>query len=315
MLAYSGKGRFVVKPHDLNKVITEMLHLLEVSISKKISLRLHLAPELPTVNVDAAQIQQVIMNLVTNASDAIGDREGTIRLMTSSRDLDQAFLTQVVQNQGLAPGCYVIIEVGDTGCGMTPEVQARIFDPFFTTKLTGRGLGLSATMGILRGHQAGLKIYSEPERGTTFKLYFPACHTRAAEPECCSYHGNRLADATILLVDDEHLIREAGRAMLETLGLKVLLASDGQEALEHFRRGGQRVDLVLMDLTMPKMDGREAFEAIRTLQPTQPILLSSGYNEQESVQEFLGRELAGFIQKPYTLQTLRDKLQEVLNMS
>ncbi len=310
MLAYSGKGRFVVKPHDLNQVIQEMVHLLEVSISKKIALRLNLAEQLPHVQADAAQIQQVIMNLVTNASDAIGVREGTIRIVTQARTLDEGFLKKVFHNQDLRPGRYTVVEVGDTGCGMTPEVQARIFDPFFTTKVTGRGLGLSATIGILKGHCAGMKIYSEVGKGTTFKLFFPAIE---AEPTP-ALGGDRsvftMGRASVLLVDDEEVIREAGKAMLQSLGLQVFMAADGQEAVDVFHRGIAQVDLVLMDLTMPRLDGREAFLAIRELKPDLPIVLSSGYNEQESVQEFLGQGLAGFIQKPYTLQALAAVLQE-----
>ena len=310
MLAYSGKGRFVVKPHDLNQVIHEMVHLLEVSISKKIALRLHLAEQLPLVQADAAQIQQVIMNLVTNASDAIGDREGTVRIVTQSRSLDEAFLRKVFHNQDLRPGRYAMVEVGDTGCGMAPEVLARIFEPFFTTKVTGRGLGLSATIGILKGHRAGLKIYSEVGKGTTFKLFFPAVEAEAATTDSPGQGVLTLGRAHVLLVDDEDVIRDAGRAMLQALGMEVLVASDGQEAVEVFQRGIAKVDLVLMDITMPRMDGREAFLAIRELHPSLPIVLSSGYNEQESVQEFLGRDLAGFIQKPYTLHALGSVLQE-----
>jgi signal transduction histidine kinase/CheY-like chemotaxis protein/ABC-type amino acid transport substrate-binding protein len=312
MLAYSGKGRFVVKPHDLNTVIREMVHLLEVSVSKKIALRLHLADRLPPVQADAAQIQQVIMNLVTNASDAIGDQEGTIRIHTYTRGLDEAFLKKVFHNQDLEPGAYVIVEVSDTGCGMPPDVQARIFDPFFTTKVTGRGLGLSATIGILKGHRAGLKIYSEVGKGTTFKLFFPAAGAEpvvdGGAPGTCP----PMARAGVLLVDDEEVIREAGKSMLESLGLDVLLASDGQQALDLIRRGGEKVDLVLMDITMPHMDGREAFLAIRALNPALPVILSSGYHEQETIQDFLGRGLSGFLQKPYTLQALSEALRGVM---
>jgi signal transduction histidine kinase/ActR/RegA family two-component response regulator len=312
MLAYSGKGRFVVRAYDLNQVVQEVTHLLEVSIPKKIALRFQLAPSLPPVEADAAQIQQVIMNLVTNAADAIGEAEGTIRLATDVMHLDRAYLDQVFQGQDLVPGTYVTLEASDTGCGMTPEVQNRIFEPFFTTKVAGRGLGLSATMGILKGHRAGMRIYSEPGRGTTFKLLFPTGSVREEEITTPAFAPALDRKATVLLVDDEEMIRESAAAVLESLGLSVLTAGNGLEALETVRREGSRVDVVLMDLTMPQMDGREAFHAIRRIQPRLPVILSSGYNEQESIHDFMGRGLAAFLQKPYTLRALEQTVLEVL---
>ncbi|MDP1831731.1 MAG: response regulator [Geothrix sp.] len=312
MLAYSGKGRFVVRSYDLNHVVQEVTHLLEVSISKKIALRFDLAPALPLVEADAAQIQQVIMNLVTNAADAIGDRDGTIRLTTGSLHLDRSYLDQVFQGQELPPGTYVSLEVSDTGCGMASEVMGRIFEPFFTTKVAGRGLGLSATMGILKGHRAGMRIYSEPGRGTTFKLLFPTSEVKREEEAAQTAAPALARKATVLLVDDEEMIREAAAAVLESLGLTVITASDGLEALEAVQRTDIQVDVVLMDLTMPRMDGREAFQAIRRIHPGLPVILSSGYNEQESIQDFMGRGLAAFLQKPYTLRALERTVLEVL---
>ncbi len=312
MLAYSGKGRFVVRSYDLNHVVQEVTHLLEVSIPKKIALRFDLAEALPAVEADAAQIQQVIMNLVTNAADAIGDREGTIRLITGTHQLDRAYLDQVFQGQDLLPGSYVTLEVSDTGCGMTGEVQERIFEPFFTTKVAGRGLGLSATIGILKGHRAGMRIYSEPGRGTTFKLLFPSTEVKRQEEAIQTALPALAHQATILLVDDEEMIREAATAVLESLGLTVIPACDGREAVAAVQRPDLKLDLVLMDLTMPHMDGKEAFQIIRRIQPTLPVILSSGYNEQESVQSFSGRGLDAFLQKPYTLRALERTVLEVL---
>ncbi len=312
MLAYSGKGRFVVRSYDLNHVVQEVTHLLEVSIPKKIALRFDLAEALPPVEADAAQIQQVIMNLVTNAADAIGDREGTIRLITGTHQLDRAYLDQVFQGQDLLPGSYVTLEVSDTGCGMTGEVQERIFEPFFTTKVAGRGLGLSATIGILKGHRAGMRIYSEPSRGTTFKLLFPTTEVKRQEEAIQTALPALARKATILLVDDEEMIREAATAVLESLGLTVIPACDGREAVAAVQRPDLKLDLVLMDLTMPHMDGKEAFQIIRRIQPNLPVILSSGYNEQESVQSFSGRGLDAFLQKPYTLRALERTVLEVL---
>jgi len=309
MLAYSGKGRFLVQNRDLNQVIREMVHLLEVSISKKVALRLGLAGTPVPIQADAAQIQQVLMNLVTNAADAIGDQEGTIRITTETMALDRAYLDQVFQGQELRPGTYAVMEVQDTGCGMSPEVLSRIFDPFFTTKATGHGLGLSATLGILRGHHAGLRIYSEPGRGSTFKVLFPVADGVAEEEGPTAAAPVTLAGLRVLLVDDEVMLRESTSEALQSLGVAVVLAADGQEAVDLVTQQGPSLDLVFMDLTMPRMDGREAFQRIRRLCPGVPVVLTSGYNEQESIQDFIGRGLAGFLQKPYTLKALGETLQ------
>jgi len=308
MLAYSGKGRFVVRSHDLNEVVQEMVHLLHVSISKKIALRLKLMPDLPPIEADGAQIQQVIMNLVTNASDAIGDREGIISLTTSVLHLDEHYIAQIFSTQNLVPGRYITLEVSDTGCGINPEIIEKIFDPFFTTKTSGRGLGLSAMLGILRGHGGGFKIYSELGRGTTFKIFLPQGTSAPAAPEFRPPEDTQELQGLVLLVDDEPTIRESLQAALESFGMRVITAIDGQDALERFREDPDAIDLVLMDLTMPRMDGREAFLEMCRIRPQVPVILSSGYNEQESIREFLGKGLAGFIQKPYRLSELRKKV-------
>lgn len=313
MLAYSGKGRFVVRHLDLNEVVREMTHLLQVSISKKIGLRFRFASSLPAIEADAAQIQQVIMNLVTNASDAIGDEEGTITISTHLQELDPLDIARIFSAQELGPGRFVVLEVGDTGCGISPETLDRIFDPFFTTKASGRGLGLSAMLGILRGHGGGFKIYSEVGRGTLFKVYFPA----GQEPAVASFRPAAEAEGelhgTVLVVDDEPAILKTLDTMLRRFGLQVITARDGVEALERFQENRDCVDLVLMDLTMPRMDGRETFVRMRRLCPDLSVILSSGYNEQETVQDFLGKGLAGFIQKPYQLKELRKILASALS--
>jgi PAS domain S-box-containing protein len=312
MLAYSGKGRFVVKLRDINEVVEEMTHLLHVSISKKALLRLHLTPGLPPVEADGAQLQQVVMNLVTNASEALGEQDGVISISTGPMDLDEAYIASAFPTQTLSAGRYVTLEVNDTGQGMPPEVMDRIFDPFFTTKPTGRGLGLSAMLGILRGHQAGLKIYSEVGRGSSFKVFFPAALGDAPASET-EVHEEVLAfRCTVLLVDDEPSVLEATRPALEALGLRVVTAKDGLEAVECFQRDPKAIDLVLMDLTMPRLDGREAFQSMRRIRPDIRVILSSGYNEQESIQPFVGKGLAGFLQKPYTLDALRNALRKGL---
>jgi len=313
MLAYSGRGHFEVRPHDLNAVVRDLSHLLEVSISKKVRLHLGLAPDLPPIQADVAQFQQVVMNLVTNASDAIGDREGTIHITTSLRDLDSAALRNEFRLDAPRPGRHVILEVEDTGCGMTPEVLDRIFDPFFTTKATGRGLGLSAMLGILRGHGAGLNISSQVGRGSIFRLCFPAAEAVSAYgkpqdpgPDQAALRG------LVLLVDDEDQILRATGMALASLGFGVVTAMDGLEALARFQAHREDLCLVLMDLTMPRLDGREAFQTMRSLDPTIPVVLSSGFTEQDSLQTFPEGGPAGFLQKPYQLKSLKAAIQGAL---
>jgi PAS domain S-box-containing protein len=311
MLAYSGRGHFVVKPYDLNEVVREVTHLLEVSISKKIRLRFDLEPDLPAIQADAGQIQQVVMNLVTNASDAIGDRDGGIHLSTSVATFDERELRSIYHAESLKAGRYVLLEVTDTGSGMTSEVMARIFDPFFTTKATGRGLGLSAMLGILKGHGAGLHITSEEGRGSSFRLCFPASEEPTAlSPPATEANSSRRLQGRILLVDDEDRVLETIGSALSVLGLEVLFARDGLEALERFRE--DRPDLVLMDLTMPRMDGREAFRAMHDLDPSIPVVLSSGYAAGDTIGTHAGEGPAGFLQKPYQIRELRLLLEQVL---
>jgi two-component system cell cycle sensor histidine kinase/response regulator CckA len=313
MLAYSGKGRFVVEPIDLSELVEEMAHLLQVSVSKKAVLRVHFASGLPPVMADATQLRQVIMNLITNASEAIGDRSGVISIATGLMECDRAYFRGSVLDENLPEGAYAFLEVTDTGVGMTPETLARIFDPFFTTKFQGRGLGLSAVLGIVRGHRGAVKVYTEPGKGSTFKVLLPAAREalplRRGKPAAPSAAGTP-GGATVLLADDDPTIRSVGKAMLEKLGYAVLLARDGTEALEIFRSRARDVGAVLLDLTMPSMDGEECFRELRRIRGDVRVILSSGYNEQEVVQRFTGKGLAGFIQKPYVMAALRDRLAE-----
>jgi PAS domain S-box-containing protein len=311
MLAYSGKGRFVVEPLDLNRIVAEIAHLLTVSISKKVRLEYKLAPVLPSIEVDSAQLQQVVMNLITNASEAIGETDGTITIGTGLREIEAREMDTVFSGQGLEPGPYVTLRVSDTGCGMKSEVLTRIFDPFFSTKGSGRGLGLSAMLGILRGHQAGIEIESEPGAGSVFQVHFRASQAEIPEsvrtesgPPLDLFHGK------VLLVDDEADLRASFAGMLVHLGFQVVAARDGIEALDRFRPG--EFSLVFMDLTMPRMDGNEAFRQMKVLDPDVKVVLASGYSEQEAVEPLLGIRPAGFIQKPFSLQALTAVLEKAL---
>jgi signal transduction histidine kinase len=313
MLAYAGKGAFSVKPIDLNKLVEEMGRMLEVSISKKALLRYDLSKKLPAIRADAAQIRQVAMNLIINASEAIDDQGGIISVRTGYLENDQVDLKDYPFADELAQGPYVFMEVADTGCGMDSTTLSKIFDPFFTTKFTGRGLGLPAVLGIVRSHQGALKIDSAPGQGTTFRILFPAMET-AIETIGPEKNGKDTwkGRGLILLVDDEESVRDLCGRMLEHMGFEVVTADDGRKALEVFKKHQNRIQCVLLDLTMPDMDGSEAFIELRRLDPGLRVLLCSGYNEQTLVNGFFEKGLSGFIQKPYQLNDLKMKLKSVL---
>jgi len=313
MLAYSGRGTFVIKALDLNRLIREMTHLLEVSISKKVLFEFALDPFIPLIDADEGQIQQVVMNLVTNASEAIGDREGLILLGTSMQELGEETLVGHLPGQDLKPGTYVTFQVKDSGCGMSQEVIDHIFEPFFTTKFSGRGLGLSALLGIVKAHRGGIRIDSEPGAGSTFRIYFPASAEQPATPKETPELSQQLSRGTLLIAEDEPMVRLSTVEMMKNMGYQVLEAPDGVEAVEQFRLHGAEISAVILDLTMPRMDGREALREILKLQPSAKVIICSGYHEQEALQGTEARAIAGFLPKPYRMKELRAILEKVLN--
>jgi len=310
MLAYSGKAQFLSRPLDIGHLVREMAHLLSVSISKKIELCLEIADELPAVVGDPAQLQQVVMNLVINASDAIQDQDGTIRVAAQVQQLDAEELAAGFPGQSMAPGRFVALTVQDNGQGMAAHTLSRIFDPFFTTKFHGRGLGLAALLGIVKAHQGGVRVQSQPGQGTTFNVLLPAssqaARVAATETGGEHYRGSGL----VLLVEDEPDIRASTTAFLRRIGFEVVQAADGRAGVQQVREHLARVRMVLLDYTMPHMDGAECFRQIQLLAPDLPVLMTSGFSEGVSTHALDG--LAGFIQKPYTLSRLRAKIQEVL---
>jgi PAS domain S-box-containing protein len=311
LLAYSGKGRFVVEPLDINRLIEEMIHLLEVSISKKAILRYNLSENLPSVEGDATQLRQIIMNIVINASDAIGDKSGVIAISTGCIDCDRNYLKGVWIEDGIPEGLYVYLEIADTGCGMDRETVSKIFDPFFTTKFTGRGLGMAAVLGIVKGHSGAIKVYSEPGKGTTFKVLLPAGERPAVIFNVDQNASDWKGYGKVLLVDDEETVCAIGSDMLRILGFEVITAADGNEALSRYKET-QGLRCVILDLTMPHKDGEQTFRELRMLDPEVRVIMSSGYNEHEINQKFAGKGLSGFIQKPYKLSTLKEVLQNAL---
>ena len=314
MLAYSGKGRFVVGPLDLNDLIQSTTHLLSISISKNCVLRFNLAPNLPATIADATQMRQIIMNLVINASEAIGERSGVIAIATGLVRVGPDYLATLMHPDNLVHGDYIFMEVSDSGVGMDAALVKKIFDPFFTTKFTGRGLGLAAVLGIVRGHKGALKVYSEPGRGTTFKVLLPcaAPGLAAKRPSASPFEERWRGQGMVLVVDDEETIRTVAARILESLGFTVVLANDGREAMEKYQAEPARFLLVLLDLTMPHMDGEETFRQLRHLNPGIKVILMSGFNQHEAISRFTGKGLAGFVQKPFDVGGISTTVREVL---
>jgi CheY-like chemotaxis protein len=268
---------------------------------------------LPRCEADSSQIRQILINLITNASDALGDEPGTITLSTGLIQADRAYLSRAWLDEDLPAGPYVWLEVSDTGIGMPPETQNHMFDPFFTTKPRGHGLGLSATLGVVRGHRGAIRVYSERGHGTTIKVLFPAIFDgrevtteTKVDPERDARRGG------VMVVDDEAEIREFASDVLKELGYTVFTAFDGEDAVALFRLRHAEIDGVLLDMTMPRLSGEETFRALRAIRADVKVMLSSGYNEQDATSRFAGRGLAGFLQKPYTASQLLESVSVLM---
>ncbi|MFQ5519192.1 MAG: response regulator, partial [Mariprofundus sp.] len=309
MLAYSGKGNFVIQTVNLSSLITEMHSLLEVSIDKNVVLKLDLCETLPMVDADITQLQQVLMNLVINASEAIDKHSGIITVATGIMQVDDAYLKSAIHKSGVTTGRFVYLEVSDSGCGMDAETRKKIFDPFFTTKFTGRGLGMSAVLGIVHGHQGLLNLYSEPNKGTTFKIALPISASDDALPVETQHTAPSLkSEGMILIVDDEETIREMASMLLEEMGYQVVTAVDGKHGVEVFQQHQNTITGVLLDMTMPRMNGEDCYTELRNIKPDIKVILSSGYSTEDATARFKGKGLAGFIQKPYLI----DHFQKVV---
>ena len=309
LLAYAGRAGLSKQALDLNAVVSSMGELLTVSIPRKVRLERALQDGLPAVLGDEGQLQQVVMNLITNAAEAIGDREGTVTLRTEAQTLE----TPPPEVIGSAPrGRVVCLTVSDTGLGISPDVKARLFDPFFSTKGSGRGLGLAALQGILRSHGGAIGLTSELGKGTTFSVYLPAMFGVAPAPRAAVISPEKTSPvhARVLVVDDEPLLRRSARRVLQELGCTVAEATTGVEAVAKVRAGLDQFDLVLMDLTMPEMDGYEATRLIAELAPSLTVVLSSGYSAVDAP-DSLPRGMR-MLPKPYDLAMLEKLLREVM---
>jgi PAS domain S-box-containing protein len=311
LLAYAGKGRFVAGPIDLSSLIDELVPLIHSSIPRKVRLTLDLQRDLPAIHADKTQIEQLAMNLIINAGEAIQAESGSVIVSTGVRKVSTeemgAFLSEHKEE-----GNYVVLEVRDTGCGMDEETLKRIFDPFFTTKFLGRGLGLSAALGIVRGHQGALKITSAPGQGTGFEVLFPVSVNARVQAQPRERAALVQGRGIILVVDDEQIVRNFLQHALTRAGYEVLLADNGAEALSVLSRNTSQVSLVLLDLMMPVMSGEEALPHLLTMKPGVPVIVSSGQSEEECMRRVREPRVAGFLQKPYKPASLAAKVQEVL---
>jgi len=313
MLAYAGRGRFVIEPIDLNEVTSELVELLKTTLSPNATLRTELTAELPTIMADPSQVSQVVLNLITNANNSLPEAGGSIVVASGFVEADLDYLNDA---QGISvprPGPYVTLEVCDSGSGMDAETQARMFEPFFTTRPEGHGLGLAATLGIVRAHNGAIRVYSEPGRGTTVKVLFPAVPGAAREPTPPRGEMSVPDAGSVLVIDDTAEVRELARAILEGEGFEVSDAADGPAGVALFEAAPDQINLVLLDLTMPGWDGFETFNRLRAIRPDVRVVLSSGYSNQETTTRFAGKGLAGFLQKPYTVAQLLDCVAEALS--
>ncbi len=307
LLAYSGRGQLATETVDLAAQVREILGIIGTTMPKKARLELELDPLCPPIDADGAQVQQVVVNLVTNAAEALGDEVGTVRVHTGSAEVAASEAALL----GIAPGTWVTLSVQDDGAGMDAQTRARVFDPFFTTKSHGRGLGLAATHGIVRAHRGAIEVRSKLGVGTVFTAYFPPSVARSAvRPP--STGALRSGTGLVLVIDDEAEVRATARAMIEALGYEVVEAEDGKSGLATFEKVRSRVKVVLLDMTMPVMSGEEVYRALRQKAAKVPVVLSTGYSPVDARRRGMMEGLAGFLQKPYTVRQLGDILARAI---
>ncbi len=313
MLAYAGQKPLRVEQIDLSSIVEDMRDLATSSVAGKTTIDLKLARNLPLVEGEAAQLSQVIMNLISNAAEALPEGKGRLSIRTGTISITH-HSSEILFAETMPLGDHVFFEVSDSGCGMDKETIDRIFDPFFTTKFTGRGLGLAAVAGIVRGHRGGIRVESEAGRGTTFQVIFPALAAKAAipGPETSANHTFKL-HGIALVIDDDEGVRELASEVLLRAGMKVLTATDGHEGVKLFEHHADEISIVLLDRTMPSLSGADTFKAIHAIRANAKIVLVSGYSEERVTAELGSCTLAGFLKKPFEPEDLLKRVQEVLD--
>ena len=313
LLAYAGKGRFVLERIDLSQLVREIEPLIHTSIPKMVDIQLDLAAGLPAVEADPGQIQQLVMNLIVNGAEAIGEgNPGAVVIRTETRALDAEEIRREFPNDQLSPGAYVGLEVRDTGSGMDEATRNKIFDPFFTTKFQGRGLGLAAVSGIVRTQKGAIRVYSSPGRGSSFQILFPAVAAKATDRGPRMLPTETPAAGTVLFIDDEEALRRLAQSALERNGWRVLLAENGAEGVRLFEENQDHITVVILDMTMAVMGGEEALDRMKAIRPGVPVIISTGYGELEAARHFAGKDMAGLLEKPYTVSQLMETIAVVL---
>jgi CheY-like chemotaxis protein len=314
MLAYAGKGQLSVGPVDLSTLIGDLAPLVQSSIPRSVRLSLDLNRDLPAIQADKTQIEQLAMNLIINAAEATQNNAGSVTVTTAIRNVGEEELSAYLTEHKNG-GSYVVLEVRDTGSGMDQETLKRIFDPFFSTKFLGRGLGLSAALGIIRGHKGALKVTSAPGQGTVFEVLFPAGAEAPVQPRPREEVTLAPGQGVILVADDQEIVRNMMGQALTRAGYEVLLAGNGAEALSVFSRNASRISVVLLDLAMPVMSGEEALPHLLAMKPGVLVIVCSGHDEKECKVKLKEPRVAGFLQKPYTSAALMTKVQTVLGVT
>ena len=313
LLAYSGKGKFVIGPINLSDQVKEIGELLLASIGKNARLEYSLDPNLPIIEGDQSQIQQIVMNLIINGAEALESKPGIIKVSTGVMDVEQVQKLSIVE---IAPGPepLVYLQVEDNGVGMDRETTERLFDPFFTTKFTGRGLGMAAVLGIVRGHRGGIAVDSTPGSGSRFTILFPSSdlELKLSDPKMAVDHKRWYGKERVLVIDDEEMVRNLLSDTLTTYGYSVLLAAEGQKGIDLYRQHQEEIQLVLVDLTMPNLDGKATVQKLRKTNDDVKVLLMSGYSEEEAMNEFTSLSVTGFISKPFKHDELMDKVSGAL---
>ncbi len=315
LLAYAGKGSYHLRSISLNDLIEKALPLLKLPLGPETTLRLEFEPGLPTCRGDATQLRQVLNSIITNAAEAIGEARGLITVRTQNARLLAADLTSLVPGHHLPVGECVCVEISDNGSGMDPATLARAFEPFFTTRFIGRGLGLPAVLGVVHGHGGGLRITSERGRGTVVRVYLPVETTvelTSTGSSLPTMPSPRRRGRSVLVVDDEPTVRKFSSDILTEAGYKVVTVNDGQEAIDLLRARTQAFDVVLLDLTMPRLDGESTLIAIRFLDPTLPVILMSGHSERLVAERFVGRGVSDFLAKPFSAVDLATRIRSTI---
>ena len=317
MLAYAGKSQLFMTQVNMGSLVDEMVKMLKSTINKNVDIKLALSDDIPLISGDASQINQIAMNLIINAAEAIGEAQGEVYVSLEKIEIREEQSEKDHIGNIIPPGLYLRLGVTDNGCGMDDETKQRIFEPFYTTKFTGRGLGMSAVLGIITAHKGALQLSSHPGHGATFNVYLPIQGCESAGDESLQRISPTLlqGSGTILLAEDEEQIRQIAKILLEELGFKVIEASNGEEALEQYRNNSLDITLVVTDMDMPVMDGYQLFLALKKINPDLPVVISSGFGDADITSRVVEGNVAGILSKPYRFDQLREVLKRVVDQT